>query len=156
MNSQITSRLYSWINRHFRHAFHDDVIKWKPFPRYWTFVRGIHRWPVNSPPKGQWRGALLFSLICLNKRLSKQSWGWWFETPSRSLWRHCNVISSLSKQPQGPVLWRVFFLNNTSYILSAVNHLPNDNRCKQLITWHDFYCNVVDRGCRIKLPQEAI
>ena len=27
----------------------------------------------------------------LNKRLSKQSWGWWFETPSRSLWRHCNV-----------------------------------------------------------------
>ena len=28
----------------------------------------------------------------LNKRLSKQSWGWWFETPSCSLWRHCNVI----------------------------------------------------------------
>ena len=27
----------------------------------------------------------------LNKRLSKQSWGWWFETPSRSLWRHRNV-----------------------------------------------------------------
>ena len=26
----------------------------------------------------------------LNKRLGKQSWGWWFETPSRSLWRHCN------------------------------------------------------------------
>ena len=25
-----------------------------------------------------------------NKRLSKQSWGWWFETPSRLLWRHCN------------------------------------------------------------------
>ena len=30
----------------------DDVIKWKGFPRYWPFVRGIHRWPVNSPPKG--------------------------------------------------------------------------------------------------------
>ena len=30
------------------------------------------------------------SLICaLNKRLNKQSWGWWFEAPSRSLWRHC-------------------------------------------------------------------
>ena len=27
-----------------------------------------------------------------NQRLSKQSWGWWFETPSRSLWRHCNEI----------------------------------------------------------------
>ena len=43
---------------------HDDVIKWKHFPRYWPFVRGIHRSPVNSPRKGQWRGALMFSLIC--------------------------------------------------------------------------------------------
>ena len=45
-------------------AFHDDVIKWQHFPRYWPFVRGIHRSPVNSPRKGQWRGALMFSLIC--------------------------------------------------------------------------------------------
>ena len=29
--------------------------------------------------------------LCLNKRLSKQSWGWWFEAPSRPSWRHCNV-----------------------------------------------------------------
>ena len=39
-------------------------IKWKHFPRYWPFVRGIHRSPVNSPHKGQWRGALMFSFIC--------------------------------------------------------------------------------------------
>ena len=44
---------------------HDDVIKWKYFPRYWPFVRGIHRSPVNSPHKGQRRGALMFSLICV-------------------------------------------------------------------------------------------
>ena len=44
---------------------HDDVIKWRYFPRYWPFVRGIHRSPVNSPHKGQWRGALMFSLICV-------------------------------------------------------------------------------------------
>ena len=44
---------------------HDDVIKWKHFPRNWPFVRGIHRSPVNSPHKGQWRGALMFSLICV-------------------------------------------------------------------------------------------
>ena len=43
---------------------HDDVIKLKHFPRYWPFVRGIHRSPVNSPHKGQWRWALVFSLIC--------------------------------------------------------------------------------------------
>ena len=34
------------------------------FPRYWPYVRGIHRSPVNSPHKGQWRGALMFYLIC--------------------------------------------------------------------------------------------
>ena len=43
---------------------HDDVIKSKHFPRYWPFVRVIHPWPVNSPHKGQWRGAFMFSLIC--------------------------------------------------------------------------------------------
>ena len=37
---------------------HDDVIKWKHFPHYWPFVRGI--WLH----KGQRRGALTFSLIC--------------------------------------------------------------------------------------------
>ena len=41
----------------------DGVIKCKHFPRYWPFVRGIHRSTVNSPHKRQWRGALMFSLI---------------------------------------------------------------------------------------------
>ena len=44
-------------------AIHDDVIKWKHFPRNWPFVRKIHRSPVNFLHKGQWRGALMFSLI---------------------------------------------------------------------------------------------
>ena len=42
---------------------------WRPqmetFPRYWPFVRGIHQSPVNSPHKGQWREAFMFSLICI-------------------------------------------------------------------------------------------
>ena len=59
--------------------FHDDVIKWKHFPRYWPF----EEWPVT-------RSFDIFFDLRLNKRLSKQSWGWWFETPSCSLWRHCN------------------------------------------------------------------
>ena len=50
-------RVHQWTT-------HDDVIKWKHFPRYWPFVLGLHRWQVNSPHKGQWRGALMFSLIC--------------------------------------------------------------------------------------------
>ena len=44
---------------------HDDITKWRHFPRYWPFVRGIHRSPVNSPHKGQWRGASMLSLICV-------------------------------------------------------------------------------------------
>ena len=43
---------------------HDDVIKWKHFPRYLPFVREIQRLPVNSTHKGQWRGVLIFSFIC--------------------------------------------------------------------------------------------
>ena len=53
---QVPSHMYTWSL--------DDVIKWEHFPRYWPFVWGIHRLPVNSPHKGQWRGALMFSLIC--------------------------------------------------------------------------------------------
>ena len=71
---------------------HDDVIKSKQLPRYWPYVRGIHRSAINSPHKGQWRGALMLSLI------SAWTNGWvnisrrrWFETPSRSLWRHCHA-----------------------------------------------------------------
>ena len=75
----------------------DDVIKWKRFHCYWPFVRRIRLSPVNSPHRGQWRGALMFSLICaLNKRLSKLWWGWWFETPSRPLWLHYNVYRQSS------------------------------------------------------------
>ena len=70
---------------------HDDVIKWKHFPRYWTFVKGIHQSPVNSLHKGHRREALIF-YVRLHKQLSKPSWGWRFETPMRSLWRHCNAF----------------------------------------------------------------
>ena len=52
----------SWV--HARLLLHDDVIKWKHLPHYWPLVRGIHRLLVNSPHKCQWRGALMFSLIC--------------------------------------------------------------------------------------------
>ena len=53
----------------------------------------------NSPVPGVFpaqrpvtRSVDVFFDLRLNKRLSKQPWGWWFETPSRLLWRHCNVI----------------------------------------------------------------
>ena len=70
---------------------HDDVIKWKYFSSYWPFVWGIHWSPVNSPHKGPvMLNFDVFFDLCLNKQLSKQSWGWWFETPSHPLLHHCN------------------------------------------------------------------
>ena len=47
-----------------RWPYHDDLINWKHFPHYWPFVTGIHRSPVDSPHKGQWRRALMFFVIC--------------------------------------------------------------------------------------------
>ena len=38
--------------------------KMETFPRYWSLVRGIHRLPLDSPHKSQWRWASMFSLIC--------------------------------------------------------------------------------------------
>ena len=44
----------------FNRVPHDDVIIWKHFPRCWSFVRGIHQSPLDSPHKGQWCGALVY------------------------------------------------------------------------------------------------
>ena len=51
------------IQSHSNLNMHDDVIKWKHFLRYWPFVGGSNRSPVDSSHKGQWRSALMFSLI---------------------------------------------------------------------------------------------
>ena len=77
---------------------HNDVIKWKHFPCYWPFVRGINPSPVNSLHKGQWRGALMFSVICTwtNDWVYKQLRCRWLETPSHSLWRHCIMLRTVS------------------------------------------------------------
>ena len=81
---------------------HDDVIKWKL-----TICLG------NSPITGEFpaqrpvtRSFDIFSSLRLNKRLNKQSWGWWFETQLQPLWRHCNDVSSLSRIDMH-VLWHI-------------------------------------------------
>ena len=71
----------------------------------------------NSPVTGEFptqrsvtRSFDIFYDLLLNKRLSKQSWGWWFETPSRLLWRHCNEPAHTKKH--------VYLA--TMYILNAI------------------------------------
>ena len=96
----------------------NDVIRWKHFPRYWPFVRGIHRQSANAPHKGQWRGALMFYLICdVNKRSRKQPWGWWFQTPSCSLWRHCNGLVLRKTCPCHDVIMYKFCISSLYLIV---------------------------------------
>ena len=77
----------------------------------------------NSPVPGEFptqrpvtRRFDVFFDLHLNKWLSKQSWGWWFETLSWSLWRHCN----------GHNEWFLIIQNNQFYI-----HVHNE------FVWHD-------------------
>ena len=64
----------------------------------------------NSPISGEFpaqrpvtRGFDISFDLRLNKRLSKQSWAWWFETLSCPLWRQCNVEYDTSVIPAGRV-----------------------------------------------------
>ena len=95
------------------HPNHDGIIKRKLFPRYWPFVRGIHRPPVNSPPslRSVTRSFDVFFDLCLNKLLSKKSWGWWFETPSSSF----------------PWIWLTVFQRKLYLMLSV--HRKNHGTC---------------------------
>ena len=71
-----------------------------------TFTALLAIWAGNSPVPGEFPSQrpvtrsfdVIFDLR-LNKRLSKQSWGWWFESRSCPLWRHCNEIML-----KGPIL----------------------------------------------------
>ena len=106
---------------------HDDVIKWKHFPRYWPFVR-----PVT-------RSFHVFFDLRLNKPLSKQSWGWWFETLSRPLWRHCNA----PLPPPPPLtanLCNVAYMAGMAY--DAINELWNTN-IKVTLMFRKFFHKII-------------
>ena len=65
-----------------------------------------------------------------NKRLSKQSWGWWFETPSRPLWRHRNATTENRHRVNprlAPSQWETSLQSNAvSHWLGA--NLESDSR----------------------------
>ena len=98
---------------------HDDVIKWKHFPRYTDHLCGEFTGPGEFPTQRPvTRSFDVYFDLCPNKWLSKQSWGWWFETLSCSLWRHrnglmkfirntCSEITLLKLLPHlpGPMSW---------------------------------------------------
>ena len=56
---------------------------------------GPGEFPTQRPVT--WSFDVFFD-VRLNKRLSKQPQGWWFETQSWSLWRHCNVLRIINQK----------------------------------------------------------
>ena len=63
----------------------------------------------------------VFLDLSLNKRLSKQWWGWWFETSSRPLWRHCNDV--YIRHPGKLILLHCVLTWINCYLFNAVSPL---------------------------------
>ena len=78
--------------------FTDLVRQWIPLTNWWS---------ANSPHKHA-KGPVMRPV---NKRLSKQSWGWIFETPSHPLWRHCNVSGFSVTYGGSKVTGTIYFCN---------------------------------------------
>ena len=88
----------------------------------------------------------VFFGLRLNKRLSKQSWGWWFETLSRSLWRHCNDYRSTNstiyddlalcttRPSEGVILTFVNFQTGATVLFVYVT--SNRYTLSQSLQWH--------------------
>ena len=118
---QITTTLVPfWLKWNFSVPLLSGIMmKWKHFPRYWPFVRGIHRSPVNSPHKGRWRRALMFSLICT--RINS----WVNNGEAGELRRHrahrdvIVMVAKISAVKKRQTFWRkrtnVFFEVDSSY-----------------------------------------
>ena len=105
--------------------------------RYLPFVRGVHRSPVISPHKGQWRGTLMFSLIC--------AWinGWVNNREADDLWPH---------RPHYDVTSR-YRANLTSY---AVLEFEKHNRTPLYsISWNGTSNNIFVQNAYVRIFSQS-
>ena len=103
------SEIRTWVSCSCAHGQHGWPVSGQQSRSRWrhqieTFSALLALCVGNSPVTGEFptqmpvtRSFDVFFHLCLNKRLSKQSWGWWFETPSRPLWRHRKVRRQAQK-----------------------------------------------------------
>ena len=100
----------------------------------------------NSPVPGEFpaqrpvtRSFDVFFDLQPNKRLSKQWWGWWFETPSSPLWRHCNENCQCDQQK---VLLEYDKTSIFETIFNALKHSCSQNGAcgsnRDVIIWTRF------------------
>ena len=112
-------------------------------------ITGPGEFPTQRPVT---RSFDVFFDLRLNKRLSKQPWGWWFETPSWSLWRQYNEISvayyttkshSLRRPSAPPLTVSGYYIEPRN----ACKELPHRTEYN-LITlfWFPHHCTILVRG----------
>ena len=121
--------------------------QWKYFPRNWPLdgeFTGPGEFPTQMPVM---RSFDVFFDLRLNKRLSKQPWGWWFETPSWSLWRQCNVH-------RGPHATFTYYMH-----MIRVGYVTQRQLISQYIYWLNsypwFYKDFERMGCVCKAQDSA-
>ena len=91
----------------------------------------------NSPITGEFpaqrpmtRSFDVFIDLRPNKRLCKQWWGWWFETPSRSLWRHCS--ESMLTTDVSPPLCKELSVATMIYEIWQISLMFKQSFCNNL------------------------
>ena len=124
----------------------------KHFPRYWPFVRGIHRSLVMFPTQRPvTRSFDVYFDLRPNKRLSKHSWGWWFETLSCSLWRHRNGVKCRyvvpKRCPTHLFESNIHFKNPTWFMCNVHNYTYNGVRELQHIPFKHFAIRFMTNSC---------
>ena len=123
-----------WIKRHslrpFINHYRESTEPWWRHEME-TFSALLAICAGNSPVPGEFlaqrpvtRSFIVFFYLRLNKRLSIRSWGWWFETPLRPLWRHRNAHRP-NRLPK-PESWGTWWRHDVE-TLSALNVLCYDN-----------------------------
>ena len=166
---------WSEHNKAWKGSFHDDVIIWKHFPRYWSFVMMTSSYgnifrvtghlcreftPVNSPHKGRWRRALMFSLICvwincwLNNGEAGDSRRYrvHYDVTIMVKWIHRSPMDSLHiGQWRGAFMFSLMcaWTNDWANSLYAGDLRRHGAYCDVTLMWWKFYplthCNLVTR-----------
>ena len=128
-------------------AITDDFTRWRHHLEIFSVLLAL--WAGNSPVTGEfpsqrpvtWSFHVFFDLR-LNKWLSKQSWGWWFEMPSGPLWRHCNELLTRptvmkilqTESPEVLPCWKNLIFSTQYYVLCSAN-INSNMKYSYVMAW---------------------
>ena len=150
------TRSLHWLSRYYMMGLDSDTISW------WcrqmeTFSALLALCERNSPVTGEFpsqrpvtRSFDVFYDLRLNKRLSKQSWGWWFEIPSRQLWHYCNAHKKRKSYYGDKTVVGLSYLHNRSIsqipecTCSISHNAPSTKEMCTFLFWME-HCGIWNR-----------